>query len=76
MNVMRFAFARGCCNTIYKSGVFILEDKRWFKVKTFNPNIYHFLIKQYYNRYFFIYCMFLPSHAPFNPSNSVISYLL
>lgn len=60
MNVMRFAFARGCCNTIYKSGVFILEDKRWFKVKTFNPNIYHFLIKQYYNRYFlFIACFYL-----------------
>lgn len=63
MNVMRFAFARGCCNTIYKSGVFILEDKRWFKVKTFNPNIYHFLIKQYYNRYFlFIACFYLLMH--------------
>lgn len=63
MNIMRFAFARGCCNTIYKSGVFILEDKRWLKVKTFNPNIYHFLIKQYYNRYFlFIACFYLLMH--------------
>lgn len=60
---MRFAFARGCCNTIYKSGVFILEDKRWLKVKTFNPNIYHFLIKQYCNRYFlFIACFYLLMH--------------
>lgn len=60
---MRFAFARGCCNTIYKSGVLILEDKRWFKVKTFNPNIYHFLIEQYYNRYFlFIACFYLLMH--------------
>lgn len=45
MNVMCFVFVCGCCNIIYKFGVFILEDKWWFKVKIFNFNIYYFLIK-------------------------------